>query len=69
MSFEDFREFVGKMAKIANEDLPPFSVTKDMFDFIDIKKDGKIDLDEWLQSFMMFGPNVMQIYNYFKIKI
>jgi hypothetical protein len=27
---------------------PPFLVSRDIFDFIDIKKDEKLDLEEWV---------------------
>lgn len=36
---------------MANEKTPTYSVIKDMFDTIDIRKDGIIDLHEWQQSF------------------
>lgn len=32
--------------------MPPFGVIKDMYEFIDQKKDNVIDLDEWMQTFV-----------------
>jgi hypothetical protein len=29
-------------------------VSRDIFDFIDIKKDEKLDLEEWVQSFARY---------------
>lgn len=40
-----------KIARLSGEELPSFSISKDLFDFIDIKGDGVIDLDEWLKIF------------------
>lgn len=40
-----------KVYEVANEKTPTYLVVKDMFDTIDIRKDGIIDLHEWQQSF------------------
>lgn len=47
MTLEDFRFFLAKVALIQRNDVPSYSISKDMFDHIDIKRDGIIDLDEW----------------------
>lgn len=31
--------------------MPPYAVIKDLFDAIDIRKDGIIDISEWQQTF------------------
>ena len=36
----------------------PFSILKDLFEFIDIRKDGVIDMNEWLQSFKISKEEV-----------
>lgn len=36
------------LQKHKNLKIPNTGVLKDIFDFIDIKKDGYIDLNEWL---------------------
>ena len=47
----DFNKLVTKVHEVANEKVPTYLVVKDMFDTIDIRKDGIIDLHEWQQSF------------------
>jgi len=36
------------MSKYAGQSVPGFSIIKDVFDFIDIRKDGIIDKNEWM---------------------
>lgn len=36
---------------MAGEAQPTYSIIKDLFDTIDIRKDGVIDLNEWEQTF------------------
>ena len=55
MTLEDFRYFLVKMSKLEQSDVPSYSISKDMFDQIDLKHDGLIDLEEWLQAFMDYG--------------
>jgi len=33
--------------------MPSFSIIKDLFDFVDIRRDGIIDMSEWMQSFRL----------------
>ena len=46
------------LCTITREEPPPFSIIKDLFDFIDIRKDGFIDLSEWMQSFRMIEVTI-----------
>ncbi|EAR94641.2 EF-hand protein (macronuclear) [Tetrahymena thermophila SB210] len=55
MTLEDFRYFLVKVSKLDRSEIPSFAISKDMFDQIDLKKDGLIDLDEWIQAFMNYG--------------
>jgi len=42
-----------KLHQLAREEIPPFPIIKDLFDFLDIRKDGIIDMNEWMQSFRL----------------
>ena len=42
---------MNEICKISNTPVPAYAVIKDLFDAIDIKKDGNIDLAEWNQTF------------------
>ena len=42
---------MAKVHEVAREACPTYLVVKDMFDTIDIRKDGVIDLHEWQQTF------------------
>lgn len=39
-----------KLYSSAKEAIPTYPVIKDLFDMIDIRKDGVIDYNEWTQS-------------------
>ena len=57
MHFETFKKVVIDIYKREDRTLPPppYSIIKSMFDFIDIRKDGIIDLNEWNKTFCEFG--------------
>ena len=40
LSFDRFRELLGTLFKLAREDVPPFAIIKDLFEFIDKRRDG-----------------------------
>ena len=40
-----------KAHEVAGDRIPAYPVIKDLFDTIDIRKDGIIDLSEWQQTF------------------
>ncbi|KRX01445.1 hypothetical protein PPERSA_01348 [Pseudocohnilembus persalinus] len=54
MSFSEFREFLIQLSSFTKEDAPPYTVAKDMYDFIDIKSDNKIDIEEWVETFARY---------------
>ena len=51
MLFEHFYKFIVRLCQLSGEELYPFLIIKDLFDFIDIRKDSSIDLTEWMQTF------------------
>lgn len=54
MSFAEFRKVLISLSLLTKQDVPPYAVAKDMFDFIDIKNDNFIDLEEWVQTFARY---------------
>ena len=55
IAFNDFNKLVVKAHELAGEKEPTYLVIKDLFDTIDIRKDGMIDLHEWQQTFGQVG--------------
>lgn len=43
MSFEEFYKMVKDIAGLSNEPLPQYSIIKEIFDFIDVRGDDKLD--------------------------
>lgn len=50
-----------KVHELAGEKAPTYPVIKDLFDTIDIRKDGLIDLHEWQQTFGRVEQNNSKI--------
>lgn len=46
-----FNRLVTKCYEMAHLKAPAYPVVKDLFDAIDVRKDGQIDLKEWQQAF------------------
>ena len=42
---------MNKVHELAGEKAPSYPIIKDLFDAIDIRKDGVLDLHEWQQTF------------------
>lgn len=54
--------------RLATEDIPPFAIIKDLFEFIDKRRDGLLDLTEWMDAFSKFSnPNEKKRYKYISI--
>ena len=51
MTYMDFSLLVTELGRVSNTAAPAYSVIKDLFDAVDIKKDGHIDPNEWNQTF------------------
>lgn len=52
-----------KLNELAGDKLPAYPVIKDLFDTIDIRKDGIIDMNEWQQTFgnVVEGSNKLSL--------
>ena len=44
---------VVRLCQLSGTDMIPYPITHDLFSFIDIRRDGVIDLNEWMQTFKM----------------
>jgi len=55
ITLAEFIKLVNKVHELAGEKAPTYPIIKDLFDAIDIRKDGVIDLHEWQQSFGRVG--------------
>ena len=51
MTFDHFHNLVKCLAVMAGEQMPTFIIVKDLFNYIDTKRDGYIDLHEWMETF------------------
>lgn len=47
LTFNDFSKLVTQAHKLGNVEIPAYTVIKDLFDHVDIRKDGYVDLQEW----------------------
>ena len=55
ITFADFSKLVNRVHELSGEKAPSYPAIKDLFDTIDIRKDGVIDLHEWQQTFGVVG--------------
>ena len=51
LTFNDFSKLVTQAHKLGGAEIPAYTVIKDLFDLVDIRKDGIVDLQEWQQTF------------------
>ncbi len=51
MDFTKFKNIVTDLYQRQAAPIPNFSTMKHSFDFVDIRRDGNIDLNEWLRTF------------------
>lgn len=51
LTYQEFSKLVVRLHQLADEKQPTYPIIKDLFDTIDIRKDGIIDMNEWTQTF------------------
>lgn len=51
MDFDTYKKIITEMYRKETKEPPNYILLKNTFDFIDIRKDGIIDLNEWLKTF------------------
>lgn len=57
MSYEEFEKMARSLYLKNGEEMQPFDILKDLFDFIDLRKDGVLDIHEWMQTFRSLEKN------------
>lgn len=60
LTFNSFTALVQRLCELAREPVPAFPVLKDLFDIIDIRKDGYLDMREWLNTFKEAEKNTWE---------
>lgn len=57
MTFKEFEQLLNQLCEQSREKMPKpdFTVVKDMFDAVDIGRDGLLDFREWTSSFQHLG--------------
>ena len=60
IDFDKFKKIIIDLYKRDGRSypLPPYSILKSMYDFIDIRKDGIIDINEWSKTFGSFPGKI-----------
>ena len=48
MTFDQFNKFIIQLSHLSAKKIPSFTIIKDLFDFVDVRRDGIIDLNEWM---------------------
>jgi Ca2+-binding EF-hand superfamily protein len=56
LTFEEFYSMMKELYSQASENLPEYQQLEDIFTFIDIRKDGQIDFQEFTQVFRGCNP-------------
>ena len=55
LDFEKYKNLVYDMYKRDEKQVPNFTLIKNSYDIIDLRKDGIIDMNEWMRSFGAFN--------------
>jgi Ca2+-binding EF-hand superfamily protein len=56
MNFEEFHKMLRELYTQASEELPEFSIIKELFEHIDVRHDGLLDFQEFTQNFRNCKP-------------
>ena len=57
MTLDKFKNMINELYIKETRTLPNFSIIKNAFEYLDLRKDGVIDLNEWSKSFTMAEVN------------
>ena len=58
LDFNEYKSLVCDLFTREKKDLPNFTLLKNSFDYLDLRKDGEIDMNEWLRSFGNISSNL-----------
>ena len=62
MTFDKYKSIICEMYNKENKPLPNFTMLKNTFDYIDMRKDGFIDMGEWTNAFGIVSGK-LDVYN------
>lgn len=68
LTFEQFSIMVSDLCKKSGELPPVYDLLRDLFNYIDMRKDGVLDIHEWMQTFRGLDPNIRSIKVPYKTK-
>ena len=68
IDFQKYRNLIVDLYKRNEQEIPNFTLIKNTFDTIDLRKDGIIDYNEWSKSFSMVGGKLDLAYEKKEIK-
>ncbi len=51
LSFIEFNNLIVSLMELAGLESPPYAIIKDLFEYINKKKDGKLSMTEWMDAF------------------
>lgn len=53
MDFTKFKQILTDLYERESRTCPNFALMKNAFEYVDLRKDGLIDMNEWLKAFSM----------------
>jgi hypothetical protein len=59
MDLIKFKSIINDLFNKETRPLPNYTLIKNAFDYVDIKKDGIIDLNEWLRAFALTAVKII----------
>ena len=58
LDFNEYKSLICDLFTREKKELPNFTLLKNSFDYLDLRKDGEIDMNEWLRSFGNISSNL-----------